>query len=64
MLFRSGPLRAPIAAGQQVGTLTVSLPGKPDRMVPAVAAEGVAGSGFFGRMMMGFQMLVFGTDKA
>ena len=45
----NGPLRAPIAAGQQVGTLTVSLPGKPDRMVPAVAAEGVAGSGFFGR---------------
>jgi D-alanyl-D-alanine carboxypeptidase (penicillin-binding protein 5/6) len=59
----NGPLRAPIASGQRIGTLTVSIPGKPDKVVPAVAAEEVGGSGFFDRMMMGFQMLVFGTDK-
>jgi D-alanyl-D-alanine carboxypeptidase (penicillin-binding protein 5/6) len=55
------PLKAPIAAGQQVGTLTVSVPGKPDKVVPAVAAETVQSTGIFDHMMMGLQMLVFGN---
>jgi D-alanyl-D-alanine carboxypeptidase (penicillin-binding protein 5/6) len=55
------PLRAPIAAGQQVGTITVSVPGKPDKVVPAVAAEAVPSTGIFDHMMMGLQMLVFGN---
>lgn len=57
------PLRAPIGAGQEIGTLTVSVPGKPDKIVPAVAAEAVPSNGFLDKMMMGLQVLVFGADK-
>lgn len=59
-----GPLRAPVALGQQIGTLTVSVPGKPDKVVPAVAAEAVPSNSFLDKMMMGLQALVFGADKA
>ena len=58
-----GPVRAPVAAGQQIGTLTVSVPGKPDKVVPAVAAEAVPSNSFLDKMMMGLQVLVFGADK-
>jgi D-alanyl-D-alanine carboxypeptidase (penicillin-binding protein 5/6) len=58
------PLKAPVAAGQEVGTVTVTVPGKPDKVVPALAAEAVAASGFFDNMMQGLQALVFGTKKA
>ena len=58
-----GPVRAPVAAGQQIGTLTVTVPGKPDKVVPAVAAEAVPSNGFLDKMMMGLQVLVFGADK-
>ena len=58
------PVRAPVAAGQQIGTLTVSVPGKPDKIVPAVAAEAVPSNSFLDKMMMGLQVLVFGADKA
>jgi D-alanyl-D-alanine carboxypeptidase (penicillin-binding protein 5/6) len=57
------PVRAPIAVGQQIGTLTVSVPGKPDKVVPAVAAEAVPSNSFLDKMMMGLQVLVFGADK-
>ena len=56
-----GPIHAPIAAGQQIGTITVSVPGKPDKVVPAIAAEGVPANGFLDRMMTGLQVLVFGA---
>ena len=55
------PVHAPIVAGQQIGTLTVSVPGKPDKVVPAVAAEPVPANGFLDRMMTGLQVLVFGA---
>ena len=56
-----GPIHAPVAAGQQIGTITVSVPGKPDKVVPAIAAEGVPANGFLDRMMTGLQVLVFGA---
>ena len=59
-----GPVRAPVAAGQQIGTLTVSVPGKPDKVVPAVAAAGVPGNNFLDKMMIGLQTLIFGADRA
>ena len=59
-----GPMKAPIAAGQQIGTLTVTVPGKPDKTVPAVAAEDVPSNGFLDKMMIGLQTLIFGPDKA
>lgn len=56
-----GPIHAPVSAGQPIGTLTVSVPGKPDKVVPAVAAEAVPANGFMDRMMTGLQVLVFGA---
>lgn len=43
------PLVAPIKAGQRVGTIRVSLEGKPVGDYPAVALENVAVAGIFGR---------------
>ena len=43
------PLVAPIAAGQRVGTIRVSLEGKPMGEYPAVALQNVAVAGIFGR---------------
>jgi len=58
-----GPVRAPVAAGQQIGTLTVTAPGKQDKVVPVVAAEAVPSNGFLDKMMTGLQVLIFGADK-
>lgn len=58
------PIRAPIAAGQQVGTLTVTVPGKPDTVVPAIAAETVGGGDFLDRMMLGLQALIMEATKS
>jgi D-alanyl-D-alanine carboxypeptidase (penicillin-binding protein 5/6) len=43
------PLVAPIAAGQRVGTIRVSLDGKPIGEYPAVALENMAVAGIIGR---------------
>ena len=59
-----GPVRAPIQAGQEIGTLTISVPGKPDKTVPAVAAESMASNSFLDKMMIGLQTLIFGADRA
>jgi D-alanyl-D-alanine carboxypeptidase (penicillin-binding protein 5/6) len=45
------PLMAPVAAGQVVGTLALSLDGKPYGDYPVVAIEAVPAAGFFGRMI-------------
>jgi hypothetical protein len=57
-------VRAPIAAGQQIGTLTVTAPGKPDKVVPVVAAQSMPSNSFLDKMMIGLQTLVFGADRA
>jgi D-alanyl-D-alanine carboxypeptidase (penicillin-binding protein 5/6) len=59
-----GPVHAPITAGQEIGTLTVTVPGKPDKVVPAVAAEAMPSNSFLDKMMIGLQTLIFGADKA
>jgi D-alanyl-D-alanine carboxypeptidase (penicillin-binding protein 5/6) len=43
------PLLAPVAAGQQVGTLKLELDGKPYREYPVVALEKVEAAGILGR---------------
>ena len=43
------PLLAPINVGQRVGTMKISVDGKPFREVPVVALEDVAPAGIFGR---------------
>jgi D-alanyl-D-alanine carboxypeptidase (penicillin-binding protein 5/6) len=62
-LSYTGPIKAPVAAGQEVGALRVSVPGREDKIVPVVAAESVEGSGFFGNMMRGLEALIFGPGE-
>jgi len=58
----SGPLRAPIAQGQQVGTMSVTAPDFPGMIIPLYAAHDVSQVGIFGRMMLGLRAL-FGGNK-
>jgi D-alanyl-D-alanine carboxypeptidase (penicillin-binding protein 5/6) len=58
VLHYDGPIKAPIAKGQQIGTLNISAPGYPGMTVPVVAAEPVSGAGFFGRIGMGLEALL------
>jgi len=58
----SGPLRAPVAQGQRVGTLMVTAPDFPGLTVPLYAAHDVSQTGIFGRMMLGLRAL-FGGNK-
>ncbi|WP_108501485.1 D-alanyl-D-alanine carboxypeptidase family protein [Paracoccus indicus] len=44
------PLPAPIAKGEQVGKLVVTIPGTRDTVTPLVATEDVPEAGFLGRM--------------
>jgi hypothetical protein len=41
-----------------VGTLTVSVPNKPDTTVPVYAAQSVSSSGLIGKFMLGVQTLL------
>ncbi len=47
----TGPLKAPIAAGQQLAELIIRPEGLPEHRVPLFAAQEVAGGGFGKRMM-------------
>jgi D-alanyl-D-alanine carboxypeptidase (penicillin-binding protein 5/6) len=50
LVERSDPLVAPLAKGQRVGTLKVSLAaGAPVAEVPLLALDGVEQAGIFGR---------------
>lgn len=48
-----GPLKAPIAKGQQVATLVVSAPDMERQVMPLVAGQAVEEAGFFGRLWAG-----------
>jgi D-alanyl-D-alanine carboxypeptidase (penicillin-binding protein 5/6) len=52
-----GPLKAPIAKGQQVATLVVSAPDMERQVMPLVAGEAVTEAGFFGRLWAGILSL-------
>jgi D-alanyl-D-alanine carboxypeptidase (penicillin-binding protein 5/6) len=58
----NGPLAAPVAEGQQVGTLSVTAPDFPGMTIPLYAAHDVSKVGLFGRMMLGIRAL-FGGNK-
>lgn len=62
-LVYTGPIEAPVAAGQEVGTLVVSAPGKPDLIVAVIATEEVGSAGIFGNMIAGVSALVFGSGE-
>ncbi|MEM7445194.1 MAG: D-alanyl-D-alanine carboxypeptidase family protein [Pseudomonadota bacterium] len=55
-----GPIPAPIAAGDEIGILTISAPGMPDRTVPLVAGASIAEQGFLGRIASGVGGLIGG----
>ena len=59
----SGPVRAPIQQGQQVGTLTVSAPDFPGLTVPVYAVQSVPRTGLFGRMILGMKALISGRKS-
>jgi D-alanyl-D-alanine carboxypeptidase (penicillin-binding protein 5/6) len=53
-----GPLKAPIAKGQEVAQLVITTGDTPPQVVPLVAGEDVGRAGFFGRIWLGFKQLV------
>lgn len=55
-----GPVAAPVAKGQQLGTIMVSAPDFPGLAVPVYAGESVSSAGFFGRAFLGLRALLTG----
>jgi D-alanyl-D-alanine carboxypeptidase (penicillin-binding protein 5/6) len=53
----SGPVAAPIAAGDRIGELVVRVPDLPEARVPLVAEAAVAPAGLFGRMTAAARVL-------
>lgn len=53
-----GPLKAPIAKGQQVAELIVTTPDGTVQRMPLVAGAEVGEAGFFGRLWLGLKQLV------
>lgn len=54
----SGPVKAPVAKGQRVATLVVTMADGSEQKTPLVAAGNVAAAGFFGRAWNGLKSLV------
>lgn len=51
---------APVKKGQEVGKATISVPGRPDQVVPLVAAGDVEALGFMGKLRRKFSHLIGG----
>jgi D-alanyl-D-alanine carboxypeptidase (penicillin-binding protein 5/6) len=64
VLTYDGPVRAPIAKGQQIGTLTITAPDYPGLTAPVYAANDVSGAGFFSRIVMGLHALIAGHSAS
>ncbi len=56
----SSPVKAPIAAGQRIGTLRIEAPDKPVQEIPLVAGANVDRLGIFGRAMNALKHMIFG----
>ncbi len=59
----TAPLKAPLAAGQEVGTLTIEAPGYETRTVPLVTAAEVEQTGIIGRILNAVSLEIFGYDE-
>lgn len=57
------PVVAPIASGQEVGKLIVTVPSMPEFTYPLVAAQDVPEIGLGGRIMVNFKRMVFGQPQ-
>lgn len=51
----NGPVKAPIAKGQEIAQLVVSTPDTDPQVMPLVAGEAVSEAGFFGRLWNGLK---------
>jgi D-alanyl-D-alanine carboxypeptidase (penicillin-binding protein 5/6) len=58
-----GPVAAPVAAGQPVGELVMTIPGMPEFRAPLVAASEVPQLGFGGRVVAMLQQMIFGPEQ-
>jgi D-alanyl-D-alanine carboxypeptidase (penicillin-binding protein 5/6) len=58
-----GPIAAPIAAGQPIGELVMTIPGMPEFRSPLVAASDVPQLGFGGRVVAMLQQMIFGAEQ-
>lgn len=56
----TGPLSAPLKAGQAVGTLTITVPEQAPRQVPLVVSRDVAKANIFTRMGASLRHLIYG----
>jgi D-alanyl-D-alanine carboxypeptidase (penicillin-binding protein 5/6) len=56
------PVPAPIAAGQEVGKLVITIPESAPIVVPLLANEDVANLGPIGRIRASLSYLVFGAQ--
>jgi len=59
----NGPVAAPIAAGQPIGELVMTIPGMPEARAPLVAAQDVPQLGFGGRVVAMLQQMIFGPEQ-
>jgi D-alanyl-D-alanine carboxypeptidase (penicillin-binding protein 5/6) len=57
------PIVAPIASGQEVGKLIVTVPNMPEYSYPLVAGKDVPEIGLGGRIMVNFNRMVFGQPQ-
>jgi len=55
-----GPIKAPIAKGQQIGVMEITAPEFPGLKVPVYAANSVDRAGIFGRMFLGIRHMITG----
>ncbi len=53
------PLKAPVAKGQKVGSITISAPERDDVTVDLIAAADIKKLGYFGRMKETVKYLLF-----
>jgi D-alanyl-D-alanine carboxypeptidase (penicillin-binding protein 5/6) len=60
VLHTVSPAQAPIAKGQQLGTLDVTAPDFPGMKIPVYAQNAVPRAGLFGRIYLGLRSLISG----
>ena len=58
-----GPVQAPVAKGQRIGTLKVEAPDYPGRTVPVYAGEAVGAAGIMSRIWTGLRALDGGAAR-
>ncbi len=53
----NGPIKAPVKAGQEIGTLTISIPNQPDIKKPVFATDSIEQKGFLSKAIFNLRTL-------